>query len=67
MCGAMDKLQGDVPNLQYTDVGPLVQPRGGYQTTSKAGAKRQAPQAKAQVNPFFKRGLNPNSPSWAGP
>ena len=38
----------------------LASPRGGYHTTSKAGAKRQAPQAKAQVSPSFQGGLNPN-------
>ena len=59
----MDKLQGDVSltsNTQMLD--RLSSPRGGYQTTSKAGAKRQAPQAKAQVNPSFQRGQKPNSP-----
>ena len=63
MCGAMDKLQGDVSltsNTQMLDC--LSSPRGGYHTTSKAGAKRQAPQAKAQVNPSFQGGINPNSP-----
>ena len=58
MCGAMDKLQGNISltsNTQMLD--RLSSPRGGYHTTSKAGTKLQAPQAKAQVNPSFQGGL----------
>ena len=36
--------------------------QGGYQTTTKASAKRQAPQAKAQINPAFQKKANTQHP-----
>ena len=54
--GAVDKLQGDVSLIRLSSA------RGGYQSTTRASTKRQAPQATAQVNPSFQKKAKPQQP-----
>ena len=61
--GAVDKLQGDVSLISNTHMlDRLSSARGGYQSTKRAGAKRQAPQAMAQVDSSFQKKAKPQQP-----
>ena len=61
--GAVDKLQGDVSLISNTHMlDRLSSARGGYQPTKRAGAKRQAPQAMAQVDSSFQKKAKPHQP-----
>ena len=63
MSGTVDKLQGDVSLISNTHMlDRLSSARGGYQTTTRASAKWQAPQAKAQVNPSFQKKAKTQQP-----